>query len=190
MELALTPHGRITCPRATDAPGAEADGLPGRVAHAFGTNQAEGLFLLAVEPLESSLSPACSYWREFAVSYLTALCHTPEIAGLELEPIPPPASADLATRILSAPPMPGAEYLCEGVLSDIWKELDAWVQETIAAGGEGLSGFLKRRAPLWHQVGRVCFHLAENRRREDCPFAFLATYAPVSCRDPAFNISR
>ncbi len=38
--------------------------------------------------------------------------------------------------------------------------------------------FLKRRAPLWHQVGRVCFHLAENRRDEDYPFAFLATYAP------------
>ncbi len=37
---------------------------------------------------------------------------------------------------------------------------------------------MKRRAPLWHQVGRVCFHLAENRRSEDCPFAFLATYAP------------
>jgi len=43
---------------------------------------------------------------------------------------------------------------------------------------DGLAGFLKRRAPLWHQVGRVCFHLAENRRDEDYPFAFLATYAP------------
>src|SRR5690606_8965992 len=29
-----------------------------------------------------------------------------------------------------------------------------------------------------HQVGRVCFHLAENRRDPDFPFAFLATYAP------------
>ena len=39
--------------------------------------------------------------------------------------------------------------------------------------------FLKRRAPLWHQVGRVCFHLAENRRDPEYPFAFLATYAPT-----------
>ena len=48
----------------------------------------------------------------------------------------------------------------------------------LQAGGEGLAGFLQRRAPLWHQVGRVCFHLAENRRSEEFPFAFLATYAP------------
>ena len=41
-----------------------------------------------------------------------------------------------------------------------------------------MAGFLKKRAPLWHQVGRVCFHLAENRRDPDYPFAFLATYAP------------
>ena len=74
--------------------------------------------------------------------------------------------------------MQGAEYLSEAALIGVWKDLDAWVRGEIAAGGEGLSGFLKRRAPLWHQVGRVCFHLAENRRDEDYPFAFLATYAP------------
>ena len=27
-------------------------------------------------------------------------------------------------------------------------------------------------------MGRVCFHLAENRRSAEFPFAFLATYAP------------
>ena len=30
---------------------------------------------------------------------------------------------------------------------------------------------------MWHQVGRVCFHLAENKRDPEHPFAFLATYA-------------
>ena len=74
--------------------------------------------------------------------------------------------------------MQGAEYLSEAALVGVWEDLDAWVRGEVAAGGEGLSGFLKRRAPLWHQVGRVCFHLAENRRNEDYPFAFLATYAP------------
>ena len=60
--------------------------------------------------------------------------------------------------------MQGAEYLSEAALVGVWEDLDAWVRGAVAAGGEGLSGFLKRRAPLWHQVGRVCFHLAENRR--------------------------
>jgi non-specific serine/threonine protein kinase len=28
---------------------------------------------------------------------------------------------------------------------------------------QGLSGWLKKFAPAWQQVGRVCFHLAENK---------------------------
>ena len=35
----------------------------------------------------------------------------------------------------------------------------------------------EERAPKWHQVGRVCFHLAENRGDDARPFAFMATYA-------------
>ena len=186
MELVLTPSGRITLRQTTDSQGspstslqgAETDRQLGRVAKVFGISQGEGLFLLATERFEGPLPPAFSYWRAFAVGYLTALCHAPDIAGLELEAIPPPTPAELATLILSVPPMQGAEYLSETILIDVWKDLDAWARGAIAAGGEGLSGFLKRRAPLWHQVGRVCFHLAENRRSEDCPFAFLATYAP------------
>ena len=78
----------------------------------------------------------------------------------------------------NVPPMQGAEYLTEGVLSEIWTDLDAWVRREVAGRSDGLAGFLKDRAALWHQVGRVCFHLAENRRDPDYPFAFLATYAP------------
>ncbi len=186
MELALTPSGRITVCQTTDpqdgpatsSQAAKSDGQIGRVAKAFATSQGEGLLLLATERFDGPLAPACSYWREFAVRYLTALCHTPEIAGLELEAIPPPTSAELATLVLCLPPMQGAEYLSEATLVEVWNDFDAWTRDAIAAGGEGLSGFLKQRAPLWHQVGRVCFHLAENRRSEDHPFAFLATYAP------------
>ena len=74
--------------------------------------------------------------------------------------------------------MPGAEYVTQEAIAGLWNDLDAWVRGEAAAAEGGLSGFLKERAPQWHQVGRVCFHLAENRRDPDCPFAFLATYAP------------
>jgi SNF2 family DNA or RNA helicase len=192
MDLALTPAGRIVLRTTAESPAAETEGQLGRAALAFGKSQAEGLFLLATERFDGPLPPAFSYWREFAVAYLTALCHTPSaraeksretgderlIAGLKLEPIPPPTSGELATLILRVPPMQGAEYLSEAILLEVWTDLDTWVRDAIAAGGDGLSDFLKQRAPLWHQVGRVCFHLGENRRSEDCPFAFLATYAP------------
>ena len=183
MELTFTPLGRIALGRAeagpAESPGdAEADRRLRRVAEAFAAGQGEGLFLLATQRFDGPLPPSLAFWRDFAAGYLTALCHTPESAGAAVEPIAPLDAAALASSILNAPPTQGAEYLNEAALAGVWEDLDAWVRGEISAGGEGLSGFLKRRAPLWHQVGRVCFHLGENRRDEDHPFAFLATYAP------------
>lgn len=194
IDLALTPTKRITAvqrPSAANDPGDSAldgpldsalegplDGQLNRVLKAFASAQAEGLFALATEKLEPPFSASLGYWRGFARRYLTELCHTPEVAGIHIDAIPPPASEDLAAMLLSAPPMQGTEYLTSDVIVDTWTDLDTWVRGKIAAGKQGLSGFIKQRAPLWHQVGRVCFHLAENRHDPDYPFAFLATYAP------------
>ncbi len=40
----------------------------------------------------------------------------------------------------------------------------------------GRSAYLKSCNPVWNAVGRVTFHLAENKRNPAYPFAFLATY--------------
>ena len=69
------------------------------------------------------------------------------------------------------------EYLSEATLIDLG---------TISTPGRGPDRRRRRRVvglpeaarPLWHQVGRVCFHLGENRQNEEYPFAFMATYAP------------
>jgi len=190
MDLAFTPSGRLTAVESTaeePAPfGGSADVSAGgwrkSVVKAFASSQAEGLFALATERFEGPLAPSLAYWREFAARYLTELCHTPETAGTKLAPVPPPASSELASMLLSVPPMPGAEYLTQRALEVAWNDLDEWVRGEVAVTEGGLSGFLKRRAALWHQVGRVCFHLAENRLDPGYPFAFLATYAPSLAR--------
>ena len=144
----------------------------------------KGFLRLATQRLDGAQAPSVTYCRELASSYLTELCHTPEGAGAAIEPIVPPSSGELATMLLSAPPMQGAEYLTEAVIVALWNSLDQWVRDQIALAGKGLTAFLKDCAPLWHQVGRVCFHLAENKRDPDYPFAFMATYAPsVSSSD-------
>ncbi|MBU4399968.1 MAG: DEAD/DEAH box helicase, partial [Planctomycetes bacterium] len=140
--------------------------------------QAEGLFALATERFDAPLPPSLAYWRDFAAKYLTELCHTPGTTGAEVGELAPPPSAELVALLLSLPPMQGAEYVTDAALQDVWNDLHGWVRDQVASSGRDLSGFLKDRAPLWHQVGRVCFHLAENRRDPEYPFAFLATYAP------------
>ena len=182
--LIFTPSGHLTAIETAAeefafgaASAASAEAQLKKVAKAFAAGQAAGLFRLASEQFDFALAPPLAFWRDVAVRYLTALCHTPE-AGADVEPaLPPPAEAELTALVLGVPPMPGAEYLNESALRGVWEDLDGWVQQQVVAEGAGLSGFLKRHAPLWHQVGRVCFHLAENRRDPDYPFAFLATYA-------------
>ena len=134
----------------------------------------EAIFTLAADKAPAQGLPSVRYWQLLAEHYLTGLCHIPEDA--ERFNLEPPSPADCARWVLTAPPMAGGEYLGADTLRQIWERLDEWVRESVASAG-GLAVFLERRAPKWHQVGRVCFHLAENRDDPMRPFAFMATYA-------------
>ncbi|MFQ5495332.1 MAG: DEAD/DEAH box helicase, partial [Phycisphaerae bacterium] len=141
---------------------------------AFSVDWRDGLFTLAAEKIDTGDSLTLRYWQGVAERYVTALCHIPGSA--EKIEVAPPSPATCATWVLTAPPMRGGEYLTARVLLDVCSALAQWGVEAITSAG-GLEAFLQARAPKWHQVGRVCFHLAENRNDEDRPFAFLATYA-------------
>ena len=171
MAIRLTPAGRLRWETSGDE-GAPAGSPP--LQGAFESDWCEALFTLAAEKIPTQSMPSLRYWQRLAERYLTGLCHISEDSeSFEIEPLSP---ADCAHWILAAPPMHGGEYLCEETLQRIWQRLDGWVRETVTSTG-GLAAFLQGRAPKWHQVGRVCFHLAENRNDEARPFAFMATYA-------------
>ena len=93
------------------------------------------------------------------------------------EPIGALDEQQTASLLESTPPMRGAEYLSAQTLQCFWLWFDDWVCRQIRQHGS-LGAFLEQHAPRWHQAGRVCFHLAENKLDPDYPFAFMATYAP------------
>ncbi len=171
MELRLTPGGHLALDRPSDG---QAPKALSAVRAAFEADWRGGLFALAVHRTAIDGSVTLRYWQAFAQRYLTSLCHVPE--STQPPTIEPPAPAELDALVLKAPPMLGGEYLSREVLSGIWRELHGWIVEAIQAAGT-LGTFLTERAPQWHQVGRVCFHLAENKQDSQRPFAFLATYA-------------
>ena len=176
-ELRVTPSGRVLPAGNTDVHSHWPAGLF-KVLRTLEKSQAEGLFELAASPANDKLPASLSFWQNFARRYLTELCHTPESSSREIVPIVPPDLSSLEKILASAPPMLGAEYLNTEVLEAIWEEVDLWVRDLVQRSSDGLSGFLKQRAPQWQQVGRVCLHLAENRQDSLYPFAFLATYLP------------
>jgi non-specific serine/threonine protein kinase len=169
----LTPHGRLLLAPEPDAPELSAAQAE-RLATAFARGSGHGLLQLGAAEQGESLSPALVYWRDLAARYVTELCLRD--ADAPLAPIPPPAGDDLEALAGAAPVMPGAEYATADVLRALWLELGEALAERRAEARLALPEFLKRLNPAWNMVGRVHFNLAENRRDEQAPFAFLATY--------------
>src|SRR5258706_633336 len=165
---ALTPHGRLVLLSAADAPYLD-PALAKRLRAAFDRGSGHALLYLGADLAGAALPPVFSYWREFGASYVTALCTQPDSVTI-------PPDAELQRMVLAAPPMTGAEYLTVEVLHALWRQLDTAFASELAESKSGVQDFLKRRNPAWNLVGRVHFNLAENRKDQDAPFAFLATY--------------
>jgi non-specific serine/threonine protein kinase len=145
-----------------------------RIQRAFERGAGHGLLRLGAAEVAEVVPPVFAYWREFAGRFVTALCARPETDEQEVElPAPPEDAAALAA---GAPVMPGAEYLTADVLKALWTEIGAAFVAERALAKTSVQDFLKRLCPAWNVVGKVHFNLAENRRDEEAPFAFLATY--------------
>src|SRR6266480_2453689 len=171
----LTPHGFLILRQSPEAPALEpARGL--RLEQAFARGSGHGLLVLGADEVGTALPPMLSYWREFGVRYVTALCALPGIAEGAKPAVPIPADGELAKTAAAVPPMTGAEYLTAAVLADLWRGMDAAFDSELAAAKLSVQAFLNGRHPAWNLIGRVHFNLAENRRDEAAPFAFLATY--------------
>lgn len=178
IALSISPHGQLLVLDAVSEPKLPDGSWSERVRRAFSESQAQGLLELGARELASALPPEFAWARDFACRYLTAVCHTPEISGAsELPALPAPAAEEFAAATLQAPPMRGLEYLSSDCLVRWWQELDSLIRQEAGASGLSARDYLHQLNPAWRTVGRVTFHLAENKRDPEAPFAFLATYA-------------
>ena len=176
LGLRLTPQGRLLIEPSEDAPALDA-GLAERLVEAFGRGPGHGLIWLGAGEVGQPLPPTFAWWRDFAARYVEEICALASDAVAGAPPATPaPNQADLATLVLTAPVMPGAEYLSADVLLGLWAELASSFAASLAASGIDLQAFLKSLNPAWNLLGRVYFNLAENRRDAEHPFAFMATY--------------
>src|SRR6266851_1747476 len=178
MRLApvLTPHGLLTLRQTEDAPALDL-GQGSRLELAFGRGAGHGLLWLGANEIGTALPPVLSYWQELGTRYVTALCALPGIGESFNKPrVEAPGDGQLDKMAAAVPPMDGAEYVTTAVLAGLWRDIDAAFDAELAEAGLSVQEFLKSRHPAWNLVGRVHFNLAENRKNEEAPFAFLATY--------------
>lgn len=175
-QLILSPHGRLLLEPSEGDGAASAFAPDAELTGTFAEGSARGLLALAARRREAGAWPAeWMFWRDFADAYLAAMAHAPEAAdgGVVAEmAAPPELFFQLTLRI---PAMRGAEYASPEVFAALWSELDALARTEAKAAG-GLKPWLRRIHPALHLLGKVTFHLAENKRSPETPFAFMATY--------------
>ena len=123
-----------------------------------------------------SLSPSLDYWRNFTGAFARRLCQTPDLEILRHKVKVLAEEDELRTHLERAPLMIGSEYLSLELLEAVWTRLNNAFTLAIKSYGGTVEDFIRAYSPNVHLVGRIFFHLVENKS-EDYPFAFMATYS-------------
>ena len=131
VNLRLTPHGHLVLAESSDAPELD-DRVASRLAEAFAQGSGQGLLRLGAAELGQHLPPLFLWWRGFATRYVGALCL--QSSGTGVPDIAPPGEGDLASLVLTAPMMTGAEYLTADVLRALWQEIAVALAASLTCG--------------------------------------------------------
>ena len=142
----------------------------------FTEDKASAFLLLGFSDKSIELSDSLNFWRAFAGMFAEKLRLTPDLEQIR-EDLNVSLSPDEIRSVLdSAPLMTGAEYLTAVLLENIWNGLNRCFTEGVRPYKGTVEEFIRSYSPKVHLIGRVYFHLVENKK-DDAPFAFLATYS-------------
>lgn len=178
QKIAVTPSGDLRLVHASEediAFGVAAE-LPAKLVTAFSKSSVHGLAQLVSTDCDGELPAALLFWRSFANRYFSALRRSNASGAQDWRSPEPPDSDTLTELLAAAPPMVGLEYATAESLQRLWRELDAATEAMAKKRKGGLAAYLHSLRTEWNLLGRVTFHLAENKKNPDRPFAFLATY--------------
>ena len=175
LSLAISPSGRLRLVGSPDEEPLEPKSAEA-IAAAFARGAADGLFHLGAVEVSTRLPPTLAFFRDFARLFVNRLCAIGDIEDrrdhVEV-PCPPGELERLAGEV---PPVAGAEYVDGARLQAWWADLEEFFRGEARRHRGSIQAYLSAKNPIWNLVGRVYFHLAENKQDGDHPFAFLATY--------------
>ena len=176
FSLVVSPSGLPRVVAAGGDEGAVAGESGGAIAAAFDGGVGEGVLHLGAVEVGTSLPPAFAYFRELGYELVARVCAHPDLETRRGQiPIEPPLDR-LEQMARAVPPITGGEYVTADALVEVWRQAGDALRGELAGWRGPIAQWLHGKNAAWATVGRVCFHLAENKRDPDAPFAFLATY--------------
>ena len=146
------------------------------IAAAFEGGSGAGVLHLGAVEVGTPLPAWVAFFRDLGHELVASVCARADLEDvrdrLDLSP-PTERFEAMATAV---PPGAGAEYVTPGALGALWESASRELRRELAVWRGTVADYLRSKHAAWSVVGRVHFHLAENKRDPDAPFAFLATY--------------
>lgn len=176
VQLVLSPEGHLYLDKTIQTQEFLPLSLCDKLEKLFAESHALGLLHLGIEDFMDPLPASFSFWQAFSRQFVSTVCKTaPSESGIISE-LSPPSRAELQLIVNRALFIKGTEYINFEILTELWNGLVKTLNNQLGSSGSSLQSYLGHYNPRWNLVGRVCFHLAENKNNENYPFAFLATY--------------
>jgi SNF2 family DNA or RNA helicase len=142
----------------------------------FHEDRYRALFMLGFSNLPRTMPDSIRFLGLVSAAFVMMLSRTSNLEVLRDKVVIDPDEVEIKRLLQIAPYMHGAEYLSAAWMARVWSGLNDAFSTEISAYQGTVSEFFNSHNPAIHLVGRVFFHLVENKEG-DYPFAFLATYA-------------
>ncbi|MEG2303711.1 MAG: DEAD/DEAH box helicase [Niameybacter sp.] len=139
-------------------------------------NPYHALYILGTTYTGGEISVSIGFLHSLSKAFLTAIAKNPEIEQLREKACITLGEEAVAKLLREAPYMNGTEYLDAQWIEHIVAKLDEIFAREISEFKGSVEEYLANQKASIHTVGRVFFHLVESKK-EEYPFAFLATYA-------------
>ncbi|MBN2039323.1 MAG: DEAD/DEAH box helicase [Spirochaetes bacterium] len=132
------------------------------------------------------LSPSLDFLRSLCGFFIHKLVHTPDIGILREKIEIPLPDTDKSFLLTNVPYITGSEYINENFIESIWLKLNNKYRNDISQFNGTVDKYIKQYRADIQLPGRVYFHLVESKK-EEYPFAFLATYSSDASNDGKLN---
>ena len=178
LNIALSPTGHLYLYNDPDNQESIPSKLADTVSTFFVVNDAIGLLRLGLTNTDTPLTASIAFWQQFSQLFIAEICKLGSLdeqgnqTNIQIDFL----EEEIKQLIDQAPFMRGIEHLNLDTANILWQRLNEAITEELTSFNGSIQTYLAAYHSAWNTVGRVCFHLAENKSNVQYPFAFLATY--------------
>lgn len=135
------------------------------------------LFSLGFMEDVNGLAPSIIFLAQAAKRFIERLAQTVDVEYLRANATITPTGEDLRSLVAKVPFGIGSEFITAEWIQGVFTRLEQVFAREISVYTGSVAAYLSERNAKVAVFGRVFFHLVENKKDEECPFAFLATYS-------------